>query len=87
MKFKYKELFSVSAQQFRIGGFHQGSRRYLLIFHAASVDSLRLSESAQPLQPQGLDWLELSCVIFIFYLKKFQSPCSLGFQTVLHAVL
>lgn len=70
MKFKYKELFSVSAQQFRIGGFHQGTRRYLLIFHATCVDSLRLSESAQPLQPRGWDWLELSCVIFIYLFKE-----------------
>lgn len=66
MKFKYKELFCVSAQQFRIGGFHQGIRRYLLISHATSVDSLRLSESAQSLQPRGVAWLELSCEFFIF---------------------
>lgn len=64
MKFKYKKLFSVSAQQFRIGGFHRGANRYLLIFHATSLDCLRLSESAQPLQPGGLDWLELSCAYF-----------------------
>ncbi len=64
MKFRYKELCSVSAQQFRIGGFHRGTHRYLLIFHATSVDSLRLSESAQPLQPGGFYWLELSCACF-----------------------